>query len=336
MTIHPPVSKIQRVHLSSTADCMKTDVNDSTRNPRPPEINRHSHSGCLFQIHPVKIDARLIYLNEDTRTIGRDEVSGLPLPDPSVSRQHAGVFQRGEDSFIEDFGSTNGTWVNDIRVPQGTPYRLMFGDRLRCGSHVFKFLSAGDIETQYHEAAYAMITRDGSTDAMNKPSLLENFDREIGRALRRERELSLILFDVDFFKRINDEYGHLAGDQVLKGICNVVRQTLRNEEFIARFGGEEFAILLPEEDLSAATSMAERCRDAIQCSNFETCSGIVNVTISLGICELAEISVDGRMVDSEDAPCEHLRRSLRQDMINLADARLYAAKTAGRNQLVCH
>lgn len=288
--------------------------------------------GCLLRIHPVTINSGLVYLGSDPTTIGRDEACRIRLADRSVSREHAIVGYDGMDAYVRDCGSTNGTFVNDIRVPN-QPFRLHPGDRIRCGTHVFKYLSSGDIETQYHEAAYTMMTRDGSTGVWNKPSLMEHFDREIGRAITRDRCLSLILLDIDHFKQINDRFGHLAGDQVLQGIGKQMQDLALGEELIARFGGEEFAVLLPEESLAGAVAWAEDCRHLIESSTVDTCAGPIKVTISLGVAELEEVASNtGGYADLPDADTQR-RQELRSALISLCDERMYAAKTSGRNRV---
>ncbi|MEL6106002.1 MAG: GGDEF domain-containing protein [Planctomycetota bacterium] len=289
--------------------------------------------GCLLQIHPVAMNGGLIRLSEEEIVVGRDDNCGLPLRDRSASRRHATILHAHTDAYVRDLGSTNGTWVNDIRTGE-EPFRLVAGDRVRFGTHVFKYLSANDIETQYHAAAYAMMTRDGSTGTLNKQSLFDHFDREISRALHRQRALSLILLDVDYFKSVNDRYGHLAGDEVLRELCAQIHDQISDEVLFARFGGEEFAILLPEEVGESAAEVAEGIRRTIEETEFNTCGGSIRVTVSLGVVEMAEVM---HLIEGEDTRrrrSERFRNELRSEMLECCDQRLYRAKTAGRNRVV--
>ncbi|MEO1524942.1 MAG: GGDEF domain-containing protein [Planctomycetota bacterium] len=307
---------------------MKTEVDVVSTSAGP-----DTQPGCLLQIHPVAMNGGLIRLGDQEIIVGRDDNCGLPLCDRSASRRHAAISHVQTDAFVRDLGSTNGTWVNDIRTG-AEPFRLVAGDRVRFGTHVFKYLSANDIETQYHAAAYAMMTRDGSTGTLNKQSLFDHFDREISRAILRRRSLSLILLDVDYFKSVNDRYGHLAGDEVLRELCGKIHSRISDEALFARFGGEEFAILLPEEASNSAGEIAEGIREVIEATEFETCGGVIRVTVSLGVAEMEEVLHLIEVDDNRSKRSERFRNELRSEMLECCDQRLYRAKTAGRNRVV--
>ena len=307
---------------------MKTEIDVVSTSTGP-----DTQPGCLLQIHPVAMHGGLIRLSEEEIVVGRDDTCGLPIRDRSASRRHAAISHVQTDAYVRDLGSTNGTWVNDIRTGD-EPFRLVAGDRVRFGTHVFKYLSANDIETQYHAAAYAMMTRDGSTGTLNKQSLFDHFDREISRALHRRRALSLILLDVDYFKSVNDRYGHLAGDEVLRELCAKIHGKVSDEVLFARFGGEEFAILLPEETCESAGEVAEGFRRVIEETEFDTCGGPIRVTVSLGVAEMEEVMHLVDLDDSRRRRSERFRNELRSEMLECCDQRLYRAKTAGRNRVI--
>src|SRR5205085_1977622 len=145
--------------------------------------------------------------------------------------------------YVIDLQSTNGTFVND-RPAQA--YKFQDGDYLRVGNWIFRYLAGGNIESQYHEEIYRLTILDGLTGAHNKRSLLECLDRELARTSRHRRPLSLILFDIDHFKSINDQLGHLAGDYALRELAGCVRGAIDREQLFARYGGEEFAVVMPE------------------------------------------------------------------------------------------
>ena len=164
------------------------------------------------------------------------------------------------------------------------------------------------------------MSRDGLTGLYNHRHFQEMLRKEIGEASRYGRPLTLILFDVDFFKKVNDGYGHPAGDAVLKQIANYVAQTVRASDLAARYGGEEFAIILPETDARDAVVLAERIRRGIEALEIDVGSQMprLRVTVSLGLSGLKPGA-------SEQTQSE---------LIEAADKALYAAKSGGRNRLV--
>ena len=187
------------------------------------------------------------------------------------------------------------------------------GDLIKIGRTIFKFLSGGNIERAYHEEIYRLTTIDGLTQIYNKRYFLETLEREIARSSRYRRDMSLVLFDIDHFKRINDTFGHLAGDQVLKTLASTVKTKIRREDLFARYGGEEFAIVLPEIDGYNAHQFAEKVRRIVEAHGVRLRGHPIPVTISMGVATL----------DAETADSAAL--------IKRADDRLYEAKKAGRN-----
>ncbi|MEZ6087054.1 MAG: diguanylate cyclase [Pirellulaceae bacterium] len=256
---------------------------------------------------PTRLGASLL--------IGRDERCDLFLNDGSVSRRHAEIVNQSGRFTINDLGSTNGVLVNGRKQ---VSHELATGDRIQLGSRIFRFLADHDLESQYHETVYSMMTRDGLTGVFNKRYLLESLTREVARCRRYQRPISVILLDIDHFKAINDTFGHLVGDEVLQQLCARLNRVLRDEEIFARFGGEEFAIVIVECQRSDAKDVAQRCRLACAGTPFATSAGNVSVTISLGVAtpEIGSIH-DGNT------------------LLEAADRQLYLAKQNGRNQVVC-
>lgn len=273
-------------------------------------------TGNLVQIHPLQLDRGMISLEQDSVTLGRGNECGLVIREDCASREHARIDRQPGGYVIRDLNSTNGTWVNEQRV---TSHWLQPGDRIRVGTHIFKFVSANDIETQYHETVYTMMTRDGLTGAWNKRSFLDVIEREVGRSARVGHPLTLSIFDIDHFKNINDTYGHLAGDQVLRQLCERLSPLIPSGDVLARYGGEEFAILLADATAEDSVRLAETCRMVIESAPFETCEGPIAVTISVGVADLSSVDAD------EEPTVEQLILS--------ADARLYEAKRSGRNRV---
>ena len=282
----------------------------------PTAKNRASRGKrSLVQIHPLDLNRGPIALEHSQITLGRSSQCDIPIADHSISRQHAEIRTTESGPVIVDLESTNGISVNGSAVEL---HPLKSGDCIQLGNHVFRFLADDDLEAQYHETVYSMMTRDGLTGAYNKRYLEETLEREVARCKRHQRPLALIMIDVDNFKSVNDSYGHMIGDQVLQELASRLQSILRKDDVLARFGGEEFAILMVEAHAEHAIEIAERCRGAVAAEPIQATIGAVPVTISLGV--TAPQSVD---------------LGTGNELIADADARLYEAKRAGRNRIVC-
>jgi diguanylate cyclase (GGDEF)-like protein len=271
-------------------------------------------SGCLVRIYPAEGIGAVYDLGSESIVIGRDPSCDFELDDDSVSRQHASLEQVAGEYILTDRGSTNGTYVNDERIEQR---KLRTCDRLRFGNQIVKFLSTDQIEVEYHETVYKIMTTDGLTQAYNKRYFLDVIEREFYRARRTGRPLSMLMVDVDLFKRINDTYGHLAGDEVLGELCRRINGLLRRDEVLARYGGEEFALVMSDTPLDEAREAGERLRRAVAGHPFVSEQATIDVTVSVGVA-----STEGRSLAE---PTE---------LIEQADQRLYAAKQSGRNRVM--
>ncbi len=167
------------------------------------------------------------------------------------------------------------------------------------------------------EALHFQATHDALTGLLNRSATLDALTKEVARAGREERDLAVIMADLDHFKRINDTYGHLAGDAVLQAVAQRMRASVRSYDVVGRYGGEELLTVLPGCDYEGATRFAERVRTAIADTPIKTKEGLIHVTLSLGVA-------------SVKAPKEHEM----QTMIREADRALYVAKETGRNRVV--
>ena len=165
-------------------------------------------------------------------------------------------------------------------------------------------------------------TYEGLTGLLRREAILEQLDRELERALRYGRPLTIAMADLDHFKAVNDRHGHLGGDALLRRMAQVVAEGLRGTDWVGRYGGEEFLLLLPETDLAGAAAVAEKIRHQVQGTPVPMEEGVpARVTISVGLGTLSDLLGPGQ------------ERVTARDLIAAADRSLYEAKHAGRNRV---
>ncbi len=252
-------------------------------------------------------------LSKSSTVIGRAGKADILVDHDAVSRNHAKLLLDGNTVRLKDLGSTNGSYVND--EPIEGEITLRNGDLIKIGRTIFKFIAGGNIEAAYHDEVYRLTTVDGLTQAFNRRYFEDALEREISRCHRYARALALLLIDLDRFKAVNDDFGHLAGDHVLKCVASTIRGRTRREDILARYGGEEFCILLPEVDLKGAVALAEKTRRFVEKEKFEFDGHVIPVTVSIGVAALTDNLREGK------------------DLIKAADERLFAAKKGGRNRV---
>jgi len=282
-----------------------------TQEKKPP-----AGDACLVNLHPPGPDiGRRIPLIDSHYIVGRDSEAGFVVSRSSVSRQHARIYVDDDGGWwVEDLNSTNGTFVNEARI---RAQQLADSDQVRFGDAIYKFLSGTNIESAYHEAIHNMAIQDGMTGIHNKRFFTEFLDRELAVASRYGHPLTLVMFDVDHFKKVNDTHGHLAGDAVLKDLAGRIKPRIRREDLFARYGGEEFACVLPSTALPGGIVFADHLRQIIEEKPCAFEDKQISFTISLGVTTLhRENGVDGA------------------GLIKRADDNLYAAKRGGRNRVV--
>ncbi|HEY3787341.1 MAG TPA: GGDEF domain-containing protein [Urbifossiella sp.] len=275
-----------------------------------------TREACLVHIYPTgPCMGRRYPLGDKDLLVGRGDDCDIRIQDNSVSRKHVKVEPTADGYIVGDLGSTNGTFVNDQQL--SGPSTLHDGDYLRVGNCLYRYLTGGNIEAEYHEEIYRLTIQDGLTRIHNQRALTEFLDREVARSQRHKRPLSILMFDIDKFKTINDTHGHLCGDFVLRELAECIRGTIRKEDMFARSGGEEFCMVLVETGPVEAMGAAERVRTAIERHPFRFDATPIKLTISVGVA-----TTTGETVITPT------------DLMKSADDKLYQAKRAGRNRVV--
>jgi diguanylate cyclase (GGDEF)-like protein len=278
-------------------------------------ISATRRDACLVHIYPTGQGMGTRYpLGDTPLVLGRGNDCDIRINDHSVSRRHARIQPGADGYFALDLQSTNGTFVNDVPASM---CHLKDGDYLRVGNCIYRFLAGGNVEAEYHEEVYRLTIIDALTDIHNKRYLLEFLDRELARSARYGRPLALVMFDIDRFKTINDNLGHLGGDFTLRELSACVKAGIRKEELFARYGGEEFVVVLPETTLERGMIVADRIRSLVEQHPFQYEGKTYSVTVSVGV---ATTTGDESLTPHE--------------LIRQADDKLYHAKREGRNRVV--
>lgn len=262
---------------------------------------------------------RVFTLNIGTHVIGRQAQASIQIAHESISRRHTEVLVRpGGRTFVRDLRSTNGTKINETPI-QNTSIEVMPGDRIRLSKTVVvQFEMKDALEREVQEDLYSSAIRDGLTGVYNKRFLQDRAEQEVAYAGRHNTLLSVVIFDLDHFKQVNDTYGHPAGDQVLVEVAQRVHNALRAEDILARIGGEEFAILMRGTSRREAMLAAERIRESVAAAPVVHDGHPIKVTLSLGVATLSK----GASTPSASS------------FLAQADALLYQAKEQGRNRTV--
>jgi two-component system cell cycle response regulator len=266
-------------------------------------VLRGRHAGQLFE------------LGDNPALLGRGEDVQIQVDDTATSRHHARIEPSAIGYVIVDLESTNGTLVNGHKVSR---HVLRGGDRIQVGeSTVLEFSYRDEVQTGVQRRLFESAIRDPLTGLHNRGYFLEALDEAFAHARRIERPLSLLLMDIDFFKRVNDTYGHAAGDAVLQQFAELIRSLVRREDVPTRYGGEEFVLMLRESGIPVCRLLGERIRTEVDKQRFQYEGIEMRLTVSIGGATYSNGNYDSAA-----------------RLLEAADVAVYEAKHAGRNQVV--
>lgn len=285
--------------------------------PTEQSLDQSIWTACLIVLKGHSVGDRFL-LHKNEMTIGRSETVDVRFAqDKGVSRLHAVIHRiegDAEQFVIMDKDSFNGTSVNSKKIKKTI---LKDRDIITISTHKLKFIASTSPEQTHYDELYRQTHMDKALQIYDKHYFLTKLAEEVQYCKRYDNELSLMMFDVDHFKRINDTYGHLAGDAVLLKIVEIVKQRIRETDILCRYGGEEFAIIMPHVDCQQAHVLAEHIRTLIAETPIICSNATINITISLGISSYVQNSTQPYTSEL---------------LILQADKALYQAKHTGRNK----
>lgn len=293
---------------------VKRERTQATRAFKLDELKERPHEGpaVLIVISGALLGQR-IELGDVEVTIGRSREAGFQIPHEGVSRLHCRITPEEDGFRIDDLGSTNRTLLNGEPIDAAI---LKDGDRIKLGDTVLKYFAAGSLESDYQQSLVARAAFDDLTQLYNRRQFILHLSKAIEVARGRAEPLILVLADLDHFKPINDTHGHLAGDEVLKTVSGLLRDSLPARAEVGRLGGEEFAVLLRDHGMEQARDYAELLRAQIARTITHTSHGLsLQVTCSFGVAPWLD------------------RYQSHSDLLRAADLALYEAKAQGRNRV---
>jgi diguanylate cyclase (GGDEF)-like protein len=253
-----------------------------------------------------------LYLVTENLLLGRSSEAAVQLRDYGISRRHCRISLESGMPVLQDLGSRNGTFLNGQRIQKET---LKEGDKIRIGLITLKFVFLDELEEFHAQRMADSAMLDSLTGIYNRRYFLSQLEIEIYYAIRHGFPLSLLLVDLDQFKQINDNYGHLVGDEILIRFAELIKQNIRDEDLFCRYGGDEFIIMVRGTNLSQAVIFAERLRSEVAKLSINLIDESTHLTVSIGAASLPN------SVSSVDP----------MDLIAASDAALYRAKHRGRN-----
>lgn len=279
-----------------------------------------SYTPMLICVEGIQSGMRFPLQSGDN-LLGRSSTSDLHLQDDMASRRHAKINYRNADypeqppeCYLEDLGSRNGTEINGAQVTQ--PHRLNERDRILIGTTLLGFFLRDEKELENEQLLYEMATHDALTGLDNRYQFRTHLNHHVERGRRYGLPVSMLIIDADHFKAVNDRHGHDIGDKVLIHLARLIESCCRSTEICARWGGEEFVVLLPDGDLLSAYALGERIRLTVESNPLRQPGTPIYLSVSVGCAEL------GISDDSET-------------LFHNADQNLLKAKKMGRNKVCC-
>ncbi|HMF54995.1 MAG TPA: GGDEF domain-containing protein [Pyrinomonadaceae bacterium] len=312
----------------------RLDDNSTRRSPLEEDTQDDSLRGRERELRPALVFLRgdlmavPIPLERDQVTLGRALDADVRVNDAKASRLHARINaelnqETGETRYrIRDLSSTNGTYLNGQLISDAV---LQDGDKIVIGEHLFRFDMLDEIDREFQQQIHRLLAHDELTGLLTSKSFFSELRRESARAEIEMRPFCVLMMDLDFFKQVNDTYGHLVGSQTLEDVGLVIKRALRAGDVGARVGGEEFAAFMLDATYAQGLVAAERVRAAIEDYGFLTTrrdSGEeekkFQITISVGVASFPD--------DARD-PIQ---------LVEMADSALYRAKRSGRNRVCAY
>jgi diguanylate cyclase (GGDEF)-like protein len=272
---------------------------------------------------------RLEMMGPDGGVIGRGEGVEVAFVDFGVSRAHVRISRAPDGYSIKDLDSHNGTWVDEIRL-EGT-VQLAPHCRIRLGpSTVIQFAALDEMGVTAFDKLRAALLLDPLTGTGKRSFLERRLREEFAYSQRHGTPLAVMLVDVDHFKNINDDLGHTVGDRALAHVAGVLKEVVRREDCVFRYGGDEFCVIVRGTESAGLVAMARRLRSALHAAPLMLEDGELRITASIGVAGAVlhreELPSSRETFDEDDVNTE-------SDLVTLADRALYLAKRRGRDRV---
>lgn len=281
-------------------------------------VETDNRAACLlFLTGPMM--GHYVSLGGQAREVGRADDADIIINDKGVSRRHACFYLRNPganepDGFVEDLDSSNGVYVNGERV-KGSQ-QLHQGDKITLGTEtILRFTYQDEVDQKFQQGLLDAAINDGLTGMRNRAYFDQKVRAEFEYASRYGGSLCLIIFDIDYFKQVNDTHGHVTGDAVLSQLGACLVEAVREEDFLARYGGEEFAMICRGLSAEQGFQAAERLRKIVDQYIFKDDDIEIDLTVSVGVASYPELAAETAA-----------------QLLSAADAALYRAKSVGRNR----
>jgi diguanylate cyclase (GGDEF)-like protein len=299
---------------------LDSDINRETSSVRPAEpLALPTRDSYLLRMLRGPDAGAIWNLFEGEAIIGRGHQASVRIEDDSLSRQHARIIVGAAGVTLRDLGSVNGTYVEGKKL-QG-PTVLRNGDRI-CMGNICLRLDALDIcERQIEQRIRETSIRDSLTGLYNRGVFDERLAAEVAFAKRHGSALGVIMVDIDYFKQVNDTYGHAVGDAILRSVAQRLQNSVRAEDVTARYGGEELSIIARGVELDGMVGFAERIRSTVEAGAVMNNGHIIKVTASCGVASVSGSSA---------------RLATPTSLLHAADLALYEAKRQGRNRVMAY